>query len=821
MISIPIRSFETRIVVFFVVLLTTVQVAAYLIVSAANDASAKRELAGYIHTGERLLAQALEQNNRQLTQASAVLAADSRFHDAIATRDPATILSVLTKNGAGINPDLVMLADPDHKLLVNTLQANRKDQFFPYAGLIAIAQKAGQASAVVIIDQQPYHLVVAPIPSSSPIAWIAQGFRIDKQLALKMQALTSLQVTFLSELSDRRWIVSASTLPQTTHDSLPSHIDELLRAQATEIVLTVGEEEYGTRTITLTNSGGERVVAVLQESTQTALEPFSQMRQTLIDLAIASIFASLFGSIVISRRLAHPINKLAEIARRTRNGDYSRTADTDQDDEIGDLASSINHMRNAITAREKKILRLAYQDTLTSLPNRALFNDRLDLAIKAAERDRVPVTLMTLDLDRFKHINDTLGHPFGDRVLQAVGERLQSLLRKSDTIARLGGDEFAIILPKAGIDHAGEVADKILAALDAPIVIDTQPLDVRTSIGIASYPEHGADPYTIVRHADVAMYIAKRGNLGSAVFQPDSHQPHQDYLTLLGELRRAVEQDELVLYYQPKVDLNTGVTAQAEALVRWNHPQRGLIPPVKFIPFAEQTGYIRTMTRWIIRRAIRQCGEWQARGIHIAISVNICARDLIDPSLCDLVSTELKLHNVDARWLCMEITENGVMEDPAKSLDTLRQLSQLGIKLAIDDYGTGYSSLSYVKKLPVTELKIDQSFVRNMSTDADDAMIVKSTIDLGHNMGMQVVAEGVEDLAIWALLREMGCDCAQGYCMSKPLPAEQFEIWLTANAVFGDPTIPPARLAWRQAVTTMPASNAASRGLISDQKALA
>lgn len=797
MIPVQFRSFETRIVVFFVVLLSIVQITAFLIVSATHKTIANRELANQIRVGERVFKRVLEQNGRQLVQVGAMLAADPGFRSALAARDSTTIASVLGHHGARINAGLVMLVDLNNRLLADSGQGNRIGKPFPFPELVSAARNNQPASAVVIIDHQPYQLVVVPALAPLPAAWIAMGFKIDDRLAQDVHELTTLNVSFLTERGDRQWSVAASTLPQAERELLSGRMADLVLAQARDVVLAISEHEYQTRAITLTRQGSERVIAVLQQSLKSALWPFYELQKTLLDLAIASIIAFLFGSIVISRNLASPIRNLAADVQRLRRGDLTGQVDIRQEDEIGELASGFVHMRDTITTREQKIVRLAYQDTLTSLPNRALFNDRLDLAIKAAKRDHTSATILSMDLDRFKHINDALGHPMGDRVLQAVGVRLQGLLRESDTIARLGGDEFAVILPKAGIGHAREVANKILAALDTPIIIDSQPLDVRTSIGIASYPEHGSDPYTIIRHADIAMYVAKRGNLGCAVFQPSEHQPHEDYLTLLGELRRAVEKDELVLYYQPKVDLKTGMTTQAEALVRWNHPQRGLVPPGDFIPFAEQTGFIRTMTLWIIRRAIRQCGEWQARGINVAISVNICARDLLDPALPELVTTELKQRGVDARWLCMEITENGVMEDPAKSLDTLRLLNKIGIKLAIDDYGTGYSSLSYVKKLPVTELKIDQSFVRDMAADADDAVIVKSTIDLGHNMGMQVVAEGVEDLSIWALLREMGCDCAQGYCMSKPLPADQFEKWLAANPVFGDPTIPPARLATR------------------------
>jgi predicted signal transduction protein with EAL and GGDEF domain len=366
-------------------------------------------------------------------------------------------------------------------------------------------------------------------------------------------------------------------------------------------------------------------------------------------------------------------------------------------------------------------------------------------------------------------------------VLRSVGKRLLEVLRKSDTVARLDGDEFAVLLPDATLDESYEIVAKIQAVLERPVNISGQLLDIGSSTGIATYPEHGADGGEMLRHADIAMHAAKRSHKGVAVFDPNSPLPRRGQLTLLGELRKAVERDELMLYFQPKVNLRTGKTSHCEALVRWIHPERGFVPPLEFIPFAEQTGYIRTITCWVIKAAIRQCSDWQSRGLDMCISVNISARDLLDPDLPGLVADSLKQHGVAADRICLEITESGFMEDTTQALQVLTQFAALGVCLSIDDYGTGYSSLSYIRKLPIQELKIDQSFVKNMVKDRDDATIVRSTIELGHNMGLKVVAEGVEDQFVWDLLRELGCDHAQGYFMSRPLPPKDLETWLAAD----------------------------------------
>ncbi len=385
-----------------------------------------------------------------------------------------------------------------------------------------------------------------------------------------------------------------------------------------------------------------------------------------------------------------------------------------------------------------------------------------------------------MDLDRFKYVNDTLGHGVGDHVLREVSARLQRTVTTAECIARLGGDEFAILVRHADDDFA-ETARQIIAALEAPILYEGQPLDVGASIGIAQYPEHGRDAQTLVRNADIAMYAAKRNKTGFATYEQHYDTSQQEHLSLLGELRRAVERNELRLYYQPKVSLHSSHVSAVEALIRWEHPTRGMVPPAQFIPFAEHTGYIKLLTRWVLREAVRQCGDWLRSGLTLQVSVNISARDLMNRELPEHVAELLAEYDVTPGLLCLEITESGFMEDPAHAQKVLDRLAELGVKLSIDDYGTGYSSLSYVMKLPVQELKIDRSFISRMATDEEISTIVRSTIDLGHNLGLQVVAEGVEDAVSWEMLRSLGCDDAQGYYMSKPLDAPALTAWIRAN----------------------------------------
>jgi diguanylate cyclase (GGDEF)-like protein len=521
-------------------------------------------------------------------------------------------------------------------------------------------------------------------------------------------------------------------------------------------------------------------MAVLQRSSGDTLARTAELQTLLMGLAAVSLGGSLIGSIFIARGITRPLNRLAKGAARISRGDYSQPIEIASGDEIGAVAHAFNRMREGIESHEKEILRLAYEDRLTGLPNRALFNDRLAGAVNLARRTGTPLTVMLMDLDRFKHINDTLGHTIGDNVLREVATRLRAALRESDTIARLGGDEFGVLLPTGNEDRIGEVVRKILRAIEQPIEAEGQWLDVGASIGIARFPEHGDKPDTLISRADVAMYLAKAANSEFAFYDATHDGTQQEQLSLLGELRRAMDRQELRVYFQPKIDLRTGRTRGVEALVRWMHPMRGLVPPIEFMPFAERTGFVRTVTRFVLETALTRCGQWLAQGIRLSVSVNISVRDLQNTDLPDIVASLLASCAVPPELVCLEITESSFMENPQRALHTLGRLRALGIRLSIDDFGTGFSSLAYLRKLRVHEIKVDRTFIAAME-DSDDMVIVRSTIELAHNLGLQVVAEGIEDEKSLARLRAMGCDEAQGFFMSRPLPEERLLEWLQTS----------------------------------------
>ena len=424
----------------------------------------------------------------------------------------------------------------------------------------------------------------------------------------------------------------------------------------------------------------------------------------------------------------------------------------------------------------------ALHDPLTDLPNRTLFQDRTSVALRAAGRSGATVAVLLLDLNRFKEVNDTLGHQYGDHLLLQVADRLRESLRDADSVARLGGDEFAILLPISGWGEALAATERVGAALHEPFSMYDIALDVDASIGIA-LAEPGDDVETLLRHADVAMYEAKAAHHPFARYEASRDDNNLSRLVLLGDLRRAIAEHELTLYYQPKVNSGTGELSSVEALIRWQHPTLGWLQPDEFIPLAESTVTIHALTAEVLRLALTQAREWVDAGRPIPVSVNISARSLLHAAFPAQVRELLYAHGVPPHLLTLELTETAVMTDRDLALTVLQALDSMAVSLSIDDFGTGYSSMSYLKTLPVKELKIDRSFVMGMADDPDSAVIVRSAVNLGHNLGMTVVAEGVQDGMTQRKLADMGCDLVQGYHICRPLPARELELWTETHPV--------------------------------------
>ncbi len=436
---------------------------------------------------------------------------------------------------------------------------------------------------------------------------------------------------------------------------------------------------------------------------------------------------------------------------------------------------------------------LALLDALTGLPNRRLLSDRLERAAASSARTGASVGLLLLDVDRFKEVNDTLGHPRGDKLLKQIADRLSGAVRDADTVARLGGDEFAVLLPTvSGLPDAEAFGRRIAAVFDEPFDLDGLVLHIDSSIGLAVLPEHADDVTTLLQRADVAMYTAKAAHLGVATYSAagDEHSPAR--LILLGDLRQAMDTDQLQMHYQPKVDLKTGDVVGLEALIRWFHPTRGLVPPDEFIPLAERTGLIQALTHRVLGLVVAQLAEWQRAGIELPVAVNLSARNLMEPDLDTTIEALLQACAVPPRLLEIEITESAMIEDPARAEAMMRKLTAVGLTVAVDDFGTGYTSMAQLETMPVRTLKIDRSFVQSIGEDPGNSVIAKAIIDLAHEFGLQAVAEGVEDRSVTRKLQELDCDVAQGFLWSRPVPASDLPETLARIAADfgGDPGAP-------------------------------
>ncbi len=560
-----------------------------------------------------------------------------------------------------------------------------------------------------------------------------------------------------------------------------SQIGEFVERKRAEVALQDSEKRM--RSVLDNVSDGLATIdqaGIIDSGNPAVVKLFGYSEQELVgqqaDILIATTHRSAFDNYLQRRlQLDIPVSGAHETMGKRKNGSLFPLEFVVSSMQVGARHLFIATLRD-ISERKAHTDALEYQalhDALTGLPNRSLFGDRLRQALLAARRNQKMFGVLLLDLDRFKDINDALGHDRGDSLLQEVTARLRGVLRATDTIARLGGDEFAVLTPDA--KHPEDVlgtARKILASLEGPFAIADQMVETGASIGIAMYPVHGDDPSTLLRRADVAMYVAKRSGGGYALYQPEQEAQTLRRSGLAGELRRSIPQGELVLHYQPQITLATGAIHSVEALIRWNHPREGLMPPDRFIPMAEETGIIHPLTAWVIDAALTQLCKWIEDGLDVSVSLNVSPRNIEDHSLEEMVARALGNFKVDPSRLTLEITEGVAMA--AAAAKALHRLHEIGVRLSLDDFGTGYSSLLYLMRLPVNEIKIDRSFVAALASDPDSGAIVRSAVGLGHNLGLRVVAEGLQDRMAEAVLLEAGCDAAQGFLVGRP--AEEPEI---------------------------------------------
>lgn len=772
-------SFRLRLALLFVTTLVAVQVfTAVLVYEVARR--------GVIAEGERQLAAGADAVARQLDDISTrvadnvhVLALDYALRAAIAQRDEGTLLSALRNHGRRIGAARMLLIGLDGAVRSDTVEADAVGHAFPFPDLVDAALDH-PAAAVVAMGGKAYWMIVVPVYAPGPIALIAAGIPVDKDLLTHVQQLSALPNTLelISDSGDGHWTGIAHGGEFTLAPELMAKRRDL-PLQPT--VIEVGGREYVALAKRL--KGSERsapIAALLAYSLDDALRPYHSVVLAWASLLALGLAGGLIGALLIARSVARPIEVLANTARRIESGNYAPAPPLRGLGEIGQLAAAFVSMTHAIAEREEHIRYQALHDAVTALPNRQAAEGGIQRFLH--ESPQPQGALLMIGLARLPEIIQTLGHSIGDRVMRDAGERLRAQAAGA-FVARVTDTQFSLWLEHADADMARARAARVLDILSVPYREADVSLDTAPAVGIALAPLHGRDAGTLLRRAEVALIAAPGAEHAVAIYDAatDPHRPER--LGLMGDLRKALDRNELHLCYQPKLHLASDTIDGAEALLRWQHPLRGALPPDAFIGLAERTGNIRAVSRWVIDHAIAQAAEWARGGHALRVAINLSARDLDDASLPDLIADRLAAHAVPPHGIVLELTESAVMSEPDTAVQVFDRLAQSGIELAIDDFGIGQSSFAYLRRLPVREVKIDRLFTQALTDDAGDRALVQSMVELGHRLGYRVTAEGVETAGALDFLRAIGCDHAQGYYIAAGLEPSTLQDLLANRAV--------------------------------------
>jgi diguanylate cyclase (GGDEF)-like protein len=806
------KSFQTRLVLFFVALFVVVEAIAFTAVRNGIVANIFDQAKDQLMAAGGILDRRIVATAEDLAQGTALLASDFGFRQAVATADHGTVMSALDNLATRIKADRIMLLSLDGIVTADTGAAvdagargdivtlGQPDAPFPFVAMTEIAEARGRAVSVAVLDGRIYQLVVVPILAPVPIAWIVIGLEIGDGFAADMRRQSTVPVDVTFGYADARgdWVLEASTLAPSLRPQLAAGLKNRPSPSPPVFTIALDGSDYVTLTAPVPGpQQSDTVYAVLQYSLDLALKPYRSLFVQLLVLAGAAVLMSLIGAALVARTVTKPIRTLDAAAQRIQIGRYGEKVPVTQSDEIGRLSATFNQMMQGIAEREEKIAFQARHDMVTGLPNRLAFEGHVaGLIARQSGNGRFGVVLM--QIARFAEINNTLGHDTGDQLMRKLTENVRQHVPAGAFVARHASNMFAIALAAESEDAEFAAVDRLLGAFSSQVELGGSNVDVAVVLGIARYPSHGGDARKLLQHADSALYLAKKKGMPYAVYDAelDPHRPER--LSMMGQLRQGLERGQFKFYYQPKIDIASGKITAAEALIRWVHPERGFMPPDLFIPLAEQTGNIARLTAWALEAAVVQSRAWADKGIDVRIAVNLSAHDLMNRHLPDIVAGHLSRHGVAHDRIILEITESAIMQDPVHALGVLRALDGMGMTLSIDDYGTGYSSLAYLKSLPVQEIKIDKSFVLKLASSPGDEILVRSTIELGHNLGLKVTAEGIEDAAAMAILDRYGCETGQGYYISRPLPADEFETfyatsrWSPVRNVRGDFALPDA-----------------------------
>lgn len=760
------QSLYTKLLLLVLMLLVVSSIASLTAVITATNSNIERQANTRLSVGGSVLESLLDARGQQLLESAEVLTADFGFKQAVALRDINTLASVLENHGARINADVLTLFDLEGNLLASTSTINDRMQKQAVFSYLKEGGGANGLQANTTLDGMAYQLVLVQVRAPTPVAWAMIGFEINSAFVRELKDMTLLDLSFANVASGGSNLL-VSTLPSTVRQQIANWSGGVIPQS----------DNYNHLPVSLKGATGLSVL--LSVSLEEERARFEILKRQIIAIGAIVLFCSLAILVPMLRGITRPIQGLVLGAKRVSGGDYGSQikADSRSVAEIEQLAQSFNEMQTAIAAREEQIVHQAQHDNLTGLPLRDKVSVELNSTIHFLESNE-QLAIVSMSVQRIKSINNSLGFAIGDKLLCACAHRLTLNFPEPHVVGRSTASEFVLLYYLGENESTAELSARLHQQWAEPFDIDSFSINVPLTLGIAHFPSDGNQAEGLLRRSDIALNRALELRHQTEFYIAGEDQKHLKQIQLINDLKYAMQSNQLTLYYQPKVNVEVGGVTEVEALVRWVHPELGFIAPDEFIGLAEQSGLMPLLSRWILERGVQDACTWRAMGYDISVAINLSAYDLVHDDLPVYVSKLLEEKNYSSKRLILEVTESAMMEDPDKALQVLHQFRKLGATLAIDDYGTGYSSLGQMKQLPVNELKIDMCFVRNLSSDASDQVIVKSTIAMAHNIGLKVVAEGVEDEQSQAMLEAWGCDKLQGYLFSKPLPLDELLQWL-------------------------------------------
>ncbi|MEM9100754.1 MAG: EAL domain-containing protein [Pseudomonadota bacterium] len=752
-----------------------IQAIALIVLSRAIQNQTTQEVQAQINASKAILNNDFSQRVYFLNAFAETVAKDFGLKQFF-QEDNRTFLVALNNHRQRIDADMAISLSEDKVItnqVVRQIDPNGQQRLVRGEQIgksLASSSLFSDESKLMLVNNVVYKMTLSPLKSGTKtFGWIGFGFAIDTRLARYYAETIGFSINFLIQQNDNLKILA--------YDNETTYQESLSK----NIVDNKIPNEFIGDSILLEESENFDLAVVFYKSKEDLLVAIKRRWLQLVLLGLFTLFLSLGGAYLIAKSITKPVKLLVEQAQIIARGNYQQVVQINEQGELAQLASEFGVMQKAILQREQAIRYQAYYDALTELPNRNALNQELQNFTFDKSK---PIGLYLINLRNMRDVNDTMGHEFGDQVIKGFSEKL-STFKTNFFIAYMGADEFVLLDKHFQPDSIELTIQQLEHTLTQPIDIKKINLHLNIRVGIAFYPTHG-DLSSLLQKADTALHIARKTHQVSVLYDPALDQNTPKRFQLMSELKQAIQKEQLTLFYQPKVNLKKNRVTHVEALVRWQHPNLGMIPPDSFIPFAEQSGQIKPLSNWVLKTAAKQYQEWQAQNINLSIAVNISAQDINDDDFFNHFYQVVKKHNLPHHAITLEVTESAVVQDVEKAIQVLKTFKNQGTHLSIDDYGTGYSSLAQLKHLPLHELKIDKSFVQQLPNNADDAIIVQSTIELSHNMGLSVVAEGVETQEAMDWLRKNACEFAQGYFISRPLPADKFNRWLLESEYFLD-----------------------------------